>query len=202
MNNNVSILFLLVACGGGGSTATPDAAQLRCTDFAYCSTYSVKRYQGTVDTPAGGTIRDGTYRLAWQVDPTTVTDSGTHEYAKALRIVGNQFVDGEFGYRGTLAIDGTTLTFNGVAHCSMGSESEGTNTTAYQFTANDDQLILFSTVTRSDGQSWKRESVFVRTDNVCQTVNSVPASPGDSYTCTVTNCVCRSAIGNTVASCT
>ena len=88
MKKHIFVLLCVAACGGDDS-ASPDAspnqaAELRCIDFAYCSTYSVRTYQGTPSTPAGGTIADGVYRLAWVVAPMAESDDGSGSRPRAI----------------------------------------------------------------------------------------------------------------------
>ncbi|MGE3459800.1 MAG: hypothetical protein AB7O24_32120, partial [Kofleriaceae bacterium] len=156
------ISFGLVACGSDGSDGdgTMDTP-LQCSDFAYCSTYDVKSYIAPVPAPAGGSISDGLYRLAWTVDPPEAgIDPGT-DYADAFRIDGEHFVFGDYGGRGTLSIAGTQITLHNIAHCANGEEVGTPDPVrTYEFTATTDQISLYSTTT-SGGTSWLSQSVYI-----------------------------------------
>lgn len=208
-------LAMLAACGGGGDSSGGGGADggggsgsgsgsnttpLACSDFAYCSTYKVSVYEGTVGTPAGGTIADGTYRLAWDIAPVD-SGYGDSENAYAIYFANGQFVYGDYGERGNVAIDGTALNFDGLAHCSEGTESTGTRQFSYEFTATGNELHLFGEVSTSS-TTFTVEHVLLRVDDVCETVDSAPSSPGDSYRCNVINCACNAAQGSPVDSCT
>ena len=202
----------LAACGGGGGGddgsgddgggddgGDPDAAAaLVCSDFAYCSTYSVIEYEGVPPQPAGGTIPDGVYRLAWSVEDDPDTENG-QDYAEAYLFAGGQFIS-RFA-RGRVSKSGTTLTLTDEQYCSLGTPGDpATTSITYPYSVDGDRLMLFSEVT--DGTTtWRKMYVYVRTDAPCTTVANDPATPGDSYACRVINCVCRAAQGNTVESC-
>jgi hypothetical protein len=202
----------LAACGGEGGAATGDAGAsggdggsgatpLTCQDFAYCSTYDVHRYVAATGTPSGGAIRDGVYRLAWEVDPPSSNQTPGSSYAEALMFRGGKYFV-EKRYRGTIAISGTTLAFTYTGYCDLGKDDGETSvfTNEQQYTAMSDRVILYDAV-KSGATSWLRERVFLRVDDVCRTVSSTPSSPGDSYQCTVFNCVCRTAQGSTIQAC-
>jgi len=201
------MIMMVAACGGDdhGSQQPPDAAPpqpLACNAFAYCSTYSVHKYIGTVAAPAGGTIADGVYRLAWEIDPDNVNEDPGQDYAEAMLIRGTQFVRGDSGGRGSIVISGSHLTFQSVAHCTGGTDDgPSTDKLDYDYTAAGDQLSLFGQVSRSDGVKWTRQHVWLRVGDVCQTVANQPTDPGDSYMCRVSNCACVTAMNDTVGSC-
>ena len=63
--------------------------------FAYCATYEINQYNGgTVDTPAGGAIADGMYRLAYMVNPTSANQDNNSfgDYAEGFRFEGGSYV--------------------------------------------------------------------------------------------------------------
>jgi len=209
-------VLVLAACGGGGGdgddgSPSPDSMMdtaLTCKSVALCTTYDVKTFVGTVPAPAGGSVENGVYRLAYDLIP---DDVGEQEaYRDELEVL--QIRDGHFNWAaffhdelGTYTTSGQTITFQETRRCDRGAEGEAsTARTEYAYTATGDELHLYSRVMRSDGVSWDKMYVYKRTtspDDVCRTVNAEPSAPGDSARCNVTNCACSFAVEGTVDAC-
>ncbi len=194
------LLFALVACGGTDSPAT---APLMCADFAYCSTYEVNQYNGTIDTPAGGAIADGTYRLAYMVNPASANQDNNSfgDYGEGYRFEGGSYVDSSIQGRGTYAVSGTTLTLVEQAQCDLGKEGDAfASTVTTPYTATADRLVFFDDV-QSGSTHWTAMRVFLKVDDLCETVSDAPTTPGDSYRCTVINCACGQSNGGDIPAC-
>jgi hypothetical protein len=217
----IFFVLILSACGssdpnngsvdasqGSGSGTKMDAAQqapaLMCKDLAYCSTYETNQYNGTIDTPAGGTIADGVYRQAYKVNPDSAGQSNDTfgDYPQVYRFQAGTFVNSDIGGRGTFTTSGTTITFNEVANCNLGAEGNAsTHTGTGMYTALSDRIIFFEQVS-SGTNMWTSMNVYLKVDDMCKTVSTVPTTPGDSYRCTVSNCACNSSTEGTVQECT
>jgi hypothetical protein len=213
--------LLLFACGGSsgpdnnpdasmthgdGSTSkmdAPVAQALACKDLAYCSTYEINQYNGTVDTPAGGTVADGIYRLAYLVNPASAGQGNDTfgDYAEVWRFQAGTFVNSDIWGRGTFTTSGTSMMQSEVASCNLGAEgSSSTSTRTYTYTALPDRIEFFDQVS-GGGMTWTAMRVFLKVDNMCTTVNTVPTTPGDSYRCAVQNCACNESTQGTVPQC-
>ncbi|CAN5461726.1 hypothetical protein BH11MYX1_BH11MYX1_36730 [soil metagenome] len=209
------ILALAVtACGGSDSTpdSSPDGgngsgsnggAALACRDFAYCSTYEVNQYNGTIEAPAGGAIADGTYRLAYKVNPASAGESNDTfgDYSSGYRFRNGTYVHSDINGRGVFSISGTTLSLSRVTGCNLGTEgSAGPSTDTYTYTATADRLVFFDDVSSSSNH-WTAMRVFLKVDDLCKTVTTTPTTPGDSYRCTVTNCACGESTQGPINAC-
>jgi len=181
----------------------PAAPALACKDLAYCSTYEINQYNGTIDTPAGGTIADGVYRLAYKVNPASAGQSNDTfgDYAEVWRFQAGTYVNSSIWGRGTFTTSGTTMTQNEVAGCDLGSEgTASTATRMYTYTALPDRIVFFDQVS-GNGMMWTAMRVFLKVDDMCKTVTTVPTTPGDSYRCTVSNCACNESTQGSVQQC-
>lgn len=215
------LVLIIAACGGGtsntdgsgvdarGADARQDLPALTCKSIAHCSTYDVKTFLGTVPAPAGGTVKSGLYRLAWNLIPADVNEAGGyHDELEALAISGTSFNWASFHHDavGTISTSGTTITFQETLNCNRGSDgSASTSMLKYTYTASGDELRIFSHVQRSDGVSWEKMYVYVLVSDpaeVCNAVANEPTTPGDSTQCRVSNCACKFAIDGTVNACT
>lgn len=210
-----ALIPILVACGspppehpGADAMVTPPKA-LTCGSLAFCTTYDVKTFIDTVPAPAGGTLRDGIYRLAYTIDPASTGDTpGYHLDLDLLEIQGTSYNWAGFlrDHIGTVATSDTTVTFQKTSTCSGGRDGEATTDKLdYKYTATAGELDLFSHVMRSDGTQWDRLYAYKRVaspDEACATVTGDPQTPADSAQCRVTNCACHIAINGTVSSCT
>jgi len=218
-----SSLLLFVACGGGsgpnnnnnpdastahgdGPTSKMDAAPapaLACKDLAYCSTYEINQYDGTIDTPAGGTVADGIYRLAYNVNPASAGQGNDTfgDYAEVWRFQAGTFVNSDIWGRGTFTTSGTTMTQNEVSGCYLGTEgTASTSMRTYTYTALPDRIVFFDQVSNGS-MMWTAMRVFLKVNDMCTTVSTVPTTPGDSYRCTVSNCACNESTQGTVQQC-
>lgn len=202
----------LAACGGAddeGPTvdAKPAAEPLVCSSVAFCTTYSVKTFTGTVPAPAGGTPRDGIYRLAYTLIPDNIGETAGYssDDLDVLEIRGGYFSWAGFHRDevGTWTTAGTTLTMARTKNCERGSDSStSTTTNDYPFTVSGSELHIYSHVTRGDVE-WDKMYVYKPAgSDVCETVASPPAAPADSAMCRVTNCACKFAVNGTVNACT
>ncbi len=213
----MTLLWLMTAaCGGGGGDDTPlpdgatPAVPLTCKSVALCTTHDVKTFTvATLPVAGGGTVADGVYRLAYDLIPNDIGEQpGYFDGLDVLQVRGKHYNWAGFhrDELGTFTTAGTTLTFQQTRDCDRGTDGEPTTRTVeYRYTASATELHLYSRVMRSDGVSWDKVYVYKRTaspDEVCRTVPSDPAAPGDSARCTVSNCACSFAIENTVAACT
>lgn len=211
----IALALALSACGGGndgdtsGSDATMMGEPLACNSVAFCTTYDVKTFTGTVPAPGGGKPADGIYRLAYTLIPDNVGETaGYSDDLDVLQLRGGYFNWAGF-FRdevGTFTVAGDTLSFKRTKNCERGTDgSADTTQVDYKFTASGSELHLYSKVTRSDGVSWDKLYVYKPTaspDEICRTVPAMPASPADSAMCRVTNCACRFATNGTVNACT
>ncbi len=201
-------LVTVAACGGSDDT-TMSSDPLTCDSIAMCTTYDVKTFVGTLPAGAGGTIHGGLYRLAYTMIPEGIDgeEGGYEEGLDALMIDGTSYNWAGFfrDHAGTLATAGTTLTFQHTHSCYRGEDKgASSDTDSYPYTATATELRLYSHVERSDGVEWDNMLVYRLVDDpseVCDTVSSEPATPGDSADCNVSNCGCSFSIGDTVTSC-
>ena len=191
---------LLGACGTSDTAATV----LGRADFAYCATYEINQYNGgTVDTPAGGAIADGMYRLAYMVNPTSANQDNNSfgDYAEGFRFEGGSYVSSSTLGRGAASVSGTTLTLTEAASCNLGAEGDASvYTRTYTYTATADRLVFFDDVS-SGSNHWISMRVFLKVDDLCKTVDAAPTTPGDSYRCTVINCACSASNEGTISAC-
>jgi hypothetical protein len=206
-------LIALAACGGGSDDspaidAAPMAEPLTCSSVAFCTTYDVKTFTGTVPAAMGGTPTDGVYRLAYSLIPDNVGEMpGYRDDLDVLQIRGGYYNWAGF-FRdeiGTFTTSGTALSFRRTKNCERGSDgSADTTTTDYKFTASGNELHIYSHVKRSDGVEWDKVYVYKKTsgsNETCNTVSAPPSAPADSAMCNVTNCACRFAVEGTVNAC-
>ena len=210
-------VIVLAACGGGGGGGddssggvdAPPTEPLTCKSISICTTFEVKTFLGTPSTPAGGTLGNGIYKLAYKLIPDNINEDGGYhgDDIEVLQISGNQFNWAGF-FRdevGTVSVAGTKATFQATRRCSRGEDTgESTNKDEYPFTATAGELHIFSHVTRSDGVQWDEEQVYLRVDDpqkVCAAVANEPATPGDSVQCRVSNCACFFAVNDAVGEC-
>lgn len=202
MRTYLTLFTVLVAACGGDDTGSSEP--LTCESIAMCTTYEVKTFTGTVPTPAGGTIKNGLYRLAYNVIPSGIDgeDEGYSDTLDAILIEGNQF---NWDNLGTFSTSGTEITFNDTRRCDRGTdEGEAMNTWTYKYTATATELHIFDHVSRSDGVEWEKMNVYKLVSDpgeVCDTVSAEPSTPGDSATCNVLNCGCSFSVNGTVDSC-
>lgn len=196
---------LAAACGGDDSSSEP----LTCESIALCTTYEVKTFTGTVPAPAGGTIKSGLYRLAYNLIPAGIPgeEEDYIDSLDALLIEGTQYNwAGPFrDDLGTLSTSGTDLTFTQTRRCNRG-EDNGTysDSTTYKYTATANELHVYVHVRRSDGMEWDQMDVYKLTSSpseICETVSAEPSTPGDSAMCTVINCGCSFSVNGTVDVC-
>jgi hypothetical protein len=209
-----TIAALLGACGGGNQNASQDAHRddgatsppLTCKSAALCTTYEVKTFVTTQPAPSGGSIRDGLYRLAYDLVPANAdVQAGYYDELDALEIRGGSYVwTGLFrDHMGTVATSGTSATFMHSQNCHLGAPGDpASRTDTYQYTATASELDLYATVTEGT-KSWLKMYVYVPDPGagVCGTVSAEPTTPGDSAMCTVTNCACSFAVEGTVNQC-
>ena len=203
--------IVLAACGNNGNNGnnhtqsdahpTPDAAvdapndtPFSCADFAYCTTDTVGSYVGTVDAPAGGTIRDGMYRRAWEIAAT----ASDPDSADALEIRGNQYVSGTTMGRGTIETSGTHLTLALAEECNTGVDvgPATDETDSFDYTAEPDRLILFIAE-----EQFVTEQVWLAVTDACATVATPPAGPGDSFSCRDAPCQCAAVTDGDIDQC-
>ncbi len=193
------------------ATDSADAAvpPLACTARTWCTDYSVKAFRDVPPTAQGGTIVDGTYRLAYTIEPAGVDPGYLTESASLLYFSNGRFEapgDTGFGAVGTYttgtSVDGPTLLLKGGTNCNtfgaQGSPADQTRT--YPFSATATQITLISTITPlgpDAGAPWKRASVYLKNDgDVCAPATQNPATPADSFFCRVANCACAQATGS------
>lgn len=206
----ISLISLLSAWGCNGSEKPEDTsggdqtAELTCDALALCTTHEVKTFLEEVPEAAGGKIQDGFYRLAWKVESHDNEDfAGYGQNVEGLRIGGDQFVWAGFAHdeRGKLKFDGVNITFEHTHYCNLGEEGDtSTYSDDYQYTATADRLDLFGTGSIG-GEDYTYQLVFLRTDDpneICDKVESEPASQGPSADCFVTNCGCVVTVGEVI----
>ena len=207
--------------GSVADAATPDAADatvppLACTARTWCTASSVKAFRATPPTAQGGTVVDGTYRLAYTIEPTGVDPDYLTESAAILYFSKGRFEapgDTGFGAVGTYSIgtsaDGPALLLKGLTNCKFfGAEgSPASQTRTIPFSATATEITLISTITPlgpDAGAPWKRAYVYLKNDgDLCAPATKDPAAPADSYFCRVANCACAQSTGSqiTPASC-
>ncbi len=171
---------------------------LTCQSYAWCGSGSVKQWNGiTLPTMRGGTIANGLYREAYILaEKGTGTTFGDYGSAFLFRD-GSVRVLGAFEGVGTFSTNATTLSLRYTANCDDQSGATRDPSTATRdfeyFVDGDGQLFLFPKSVGSDG---KQTVAFVYKPQATLCGNlpkEVPASPGDSYVCKVTNCGCTEA---------
>ncbi len=177
--------------GGGGSDLT-------CESYAWCGSGNVTQWNGqTLPTPRGGSIPDGLYRQAYRL---AELGKGTSfgGYGSAILFRNGRVRDlDSLGSVGTFTTSGNMLVIQRETNCDNDTGKAGSATTTksekeYWVDPNG-QLFLFSQSTGSAGTQTVA-SVFRKVDALCKDLpKSVPATPGDSFTCTVTNCGCTEA---------
>jgi hypothetical protein len=201
----------LSACGGddggdgdgdGDGQVDGGGVPLSCSSFTLCSYADVETYAVDLAPVSGGTITPGRYRLGW-VETDNTDRAGIREDLAALEIRGDRFSwsgDSQ-GELGSFTTSGTDLTLHYTARCELGAEASSDDRTfTFQYSASGNQLRLQET-TGGSGGGWKIVRVFVRMDDpaaVCEFVNAVPASPGDSAQCQASNCFCSYGVETTL----
>lgn len=198
-------------------TRAEAAAPLACTSRTWCMDYSVKAFRGTPPVAAGGVIAEGTYRLAYTLEPAGIDPDYLTEQAALLYFSQGRFeAPGQTGfgavgtYSTSTGADGPTLVLQGTTNCqtfgAQGSSASGATRTS-PFSATATQLTIIGTVTPlgpEAGAPWKRAYVYFKNDgDVCAPATSDPASADDSFFCRVANCACAQSSGSliTPASC-
>jgi hypothetical protein len=207
MRSYLCLFTVLVAACGEDTSGSSEP--LTCESIAICTTYEVKTFTGAVPAPAGGTIKSGLYRLAYNIIPDGI-DGEEADYSDeltALLIEGTQY--NWAGYFqdsvGKITIAGTDATFTDTRDCFRGADQgDSTNSWTYKFTASGTELHIYDHVRRSDGVEWDKMNVFKLVsdpDEICDTVSSEPSTPGDSAMCNVANCGCSFSVNGTVDAC-
>ena len=180
--------------GGNQSDTSKAPDPVTCSSYTWCGSGSVTQYNGqTLPTERGGTIADGLYREAYIL---AEKDTGTTfgDYGSAYLFRGN-------GIRalGGLASVGTSTTAAGklsittTTYCDDQSGKAGdppkdtTPRDTDYFVDAQGRLFLFFASTGSSG-SQTIANVYEPQKTLCGNLpSSVPAAPGDSYVCKVTN---------------
>jgi hypothetical protein len=193
---------------GGACTAPPQSdggtgeggteGPLNCASYAWCGSGNVTQWNGMkLPTARGGVIPDGLYREAYRLaERGTGTQFGDYGSAYLFR-KGTFRSLGSLGSAGTFTTDATKLTLQKTSNCNddTGAEtSPGTSSFASEYLVDGTgQLVIFGTSSGSAG-SQTIATVYRKVDALCKGLpTAVPAAPGDSYVCKVTNCGCTEA---------
>lgn len=203
--------------GSASDDATADAADatvpaLTCTARTWCTDYTVKAFRATPPTAQGGTIVEGTYRLAYTIEPAGIDNAYVTDTAALLYFSNGRFeAPGStgFGAVGTYSTgtgaDGPTLLLKGLTNCNFfGAQGSPANQTrTYPFSATATEITLISTITPGGpdaGAPWKRASVYLKNDgDLCAPATKDPATPADSFFCRVANCACAQSTGSPIS---
>lgn len=186
-----------VACGSddGGDSGDP----LTCESLTLCTYAEVTNYHvASIAEPAGGTIADGQYRLAW-VETERADDDGRLDDLEAMEIRGDQFrlSSGPRGDLGELTRSGSELTLHTTQYCDLSVASDTAEASwTYGYTATASELRLYD-VGSSGGEQWKIVRVFRKMGDpgeACDLVSSVPTAAGESAYCWSSNCFCAVAM--------
>ena len=184
--------------GTGGGDGSVVGGPLTCLSYTWCGSGTVKQYNGqTLPTTRGGIIADGLYREAYILaEKGTGTTFGDYGGAFLFRN-GSARELGSLGRVGTFTTTATTLSIAYASNCDdqsgkTTSASMATDVSEY-FVDAQGQLFLFYKSTGSSGTQTVAH-VYKPQAKLCANLpQSVPATPGDSYTCNVTNCGCTEA---------
>ncbi len=177
--------------GGGGGGSDAASKPLSCSSLAWCTNYTVHNYVGSYPGATGGSIMNGTYRLAYEISGGGGGSSSDHGFV----ISGHQVVGiGSTGDGvGVLTTSGNTLTIRSTEACDRTGRSIGPRepniVIEYLYTATSNEIRLFRTFNSG-------EAVYVYrlvSGSFCDPVPSEPATPEDSYLCRETNCKCAEA---------
>ena len=191
---------------------------LACNSHTWCTTYSVKVFQGAAPAPQGGVISDGAYRLAYTLDPRTdANQRGTTDSGDLLYFENGQFASpgsSGFGAVGTYSTaaagaEGPTLSLKGITNCgSFGKEgSPAGQTRSFPYTATATELIVLHTLTplgQNAPPPFQKAYVYRKvTGNLCAPGTKDLTTPGDTFACRVANCSCAESSGKdlTAAQC-
>ena len=186
--------------GGGGDGGPP----LACDSLTLCTYAEVTTYHTTLAEPAGGTIVDGQYRLAW-IETERAADDGRLDSLMALEIRGGTFRESgnSTGYLGTITTSGTDLTMHSTERCVLSVDDGSTEASwTYGYTATANQLRLRDTVSGGSDGTWHVVRVYQRMaspDELCALESDAPTSPGDSAVCWASNCFCAYAVNTELA---
>ncbi len=184
--------------GDGGAGEGGTEGPLTCASYAWCGSGDVTQWNGMkLPTGRGGAIPDGLYREAYRLaERGTGTQFG--DYGSAYLFRKGSFRDlGSLGSVGTFTTDASKLTFQKTSSCDndTGAASSSTRSTfATEYLVDEaGQLLLFGTSSGSAGTQ-TIATVYRKVDALCRGLpTAVPAAPGDSYVCRVTNCGCTEA---------
>lgn len=152
-------------------------------------------FVGEIPAPAGGTITNGIYRLAWGVRS---DGQATNDVSMDGFIVrGSQYLNSSaiasVGNRGTFTTNGTNVTFTSLESCfgsSTDPDASPDGPITQPYTATSSLIYLF-------GDAWVYAYEKVSDPNeLCETV-SEPSTPGYSATCSG-GCYCSVTSGGTL----
>ena len=205
--SSCSLLFVAAVaagCAGDDGGDGGDGVPLTCDSLTLCTYAEVTTYHTTVAEPAGGTIVDGQYRLAW-VESERADDDGRLDSLTAIEIRDGRFRESgsSTGYLGTITTSGTDLTMHSTERCVLSASDGATEASGtYGYTATATQLRLRDTVSGGSDGTWHVVRVYQRmasADELCALRSDVPSTPGESAACWASNCFCAYAVNTDLA---
>ena len=183
--------------GGGTTDGSTAPAAVTCMSYTWCGSGSITQWNAqTLPTARGGVIADGLYREAYILaEKGTGTTFGDYGEAYFFRGTGVRALGG-LARVGTYTTTSTKLSIAYTSDCDdqSGASSGSPSSDDFDYLVDaQGRLFLFLQSSGSDGTQTVAH-VFLPETSLCGNLpSSVPASPGDSFVCNVSNCGCTEA---------